>query len=295
MKHAFLFIAHNNFSVLHKALLLLDSQNIDFFIHIDNKAAGFSPETLTEGIQHSHIKWLPRVNVEWGADTMIRCEMDLLALALPGGYDYYHLLSGADFPIKSRAEIERYFEDHCGLEFVSFRERPTDMPSVMRRITGYCPHPDHYRRYPLIRKAENFLNRYYHRKLLYPPKDYRFGANWFSITRGLAAYVLAHREETEHQYRRTLCCDEVFLQTLVYNSPFREHVYGGTDHYDFRYCLRKIDWERGTPYTFRLGDYDELLHAGEDFLFARKFDEKTDPAIVELLFEALSNKGAGDK
>lgn len=114
MKHAFLFIAHNNFDTLHQCLLFLDSPNNDFFLHIDSKVENFVPEKLTEGVCHSGIQWLPRRSVEWGADSMIRCELDLLELALPGEYGYYHLLSAADFPIKSPDAIERYFEEHKG-------------------------------------------------------------------------------------------------------------------------------------------------------------------------------------
>ena len=33
---------------------------------------------------------------------MVEAELSLLRAAVPGKYDYYHLLSGVDVPIKSR-------------------------------------------------------------------------------------------------------------------------------------------------------------------------------------------------
>ena len=37
-------------------------------------------------------------------------------------------------------------------------------------------------------------------------------------------------------------------------------------------AMRKIDWERGKPYTWRNKDYDELVQS--DMLFARKFSSE---------------------
>ena len=38
-----------------------------------------------------------------------------------------------------------------------------------------------------------------------------------------------------------------------------------------------------SPYTFVMSDYDKLRKSGEQYLFARKFDEYVDFQIVERL------------
>ncbi len=55
--------------------------------------------------------------------------------------------------------------------------------------------------------------------------------------------------------------------------------------------MRKIDWERGRPYIFRKSDFDELIST--NCMFARKFDEKIDNEIIEVLYkyiQRLKNK-----
>lgn len=40
LRHAYLIMAHNNFEILEKQVLLLDSPNADFYIHVDKKSRG---------------------------------------------------------------------------------------------------------------------------------------------------------------------------------------------------------------------------------------------------------------
>ena len=52
--------------------------------------------------------------------------------------------------------------------------------------------------------------------------------------------------------------------------------------------MRYIRWDkkgelRGSPYTFKISDYNELIES--DKLFARKFDENVDFEIIEKIYE----------
>lgn len=60
-----------------------------------------------------------RVDVRWGNLSQIRTEYALLEEALKhGSYEYYHILSGQDLPIKTQDEIHQFFHEHRGKEFV---------------------------------------------------------------------------------------------------------------------------------------------------------------------------------
>lgn len=86
-------------------------------------------------------------------------------------------------------------------------------------------------------------------------------------------------------------CDEMFLQTIVYNSSFKDKLYD-KDYDDS--CLgnqRYIDWKRGTPYTFRNEDFEELINS--NCLFARKFNEKIDCKIIDRLSECVNKEKMG--
>ena len=79
-------------------------------------------------------------------------------------------------------------------------------------------------------------------------------------------------------------CDELFLQTLVFDSPFRDNLYYDNDAGRY-YNMRFIDFQRGNPYVFRESDFDMLLNRQE--LFARKFDWNTDNKIVEKISKSI--------
>lgn len=118
------------------------------------------------------------------------------------------------------------------------------------------------------------------------PLTLQKGANWFSITDALASYVVEKEPEIQRMYAHTKCCDEVFLQTLVVNSPFQAHLYdpqmrGGAEGF-----MRCIDWNRGAPYTFRSGDFEELM--ASPCMFARKFDERVDAEIIDRIGRAVT-------
>lgn len=69
------------------------------------------------------------------------------------------------------------------------------------------------------------------------------------------------------------------MQTLVVNSPFREALMDPTMSGGSQGFARLIDWNRGSPYTFRQADFQELM--ASDCMFARKFDETVDGATID--------------
>lgn len=137
LRHAYLIMAHNNFEILEKQVLLLDSPNADFYIHVDKKAGAFPAEALAALPQHSKIVFTDRTDVHWGGYSQIACELLLLKASLPGEYDYYHLLSGVDMPIKPRKQIEGFFQMHSDKEFLCFREKPSEHLNLYSRYMGH--------------------------------------------------------------------------------------------------------------------------------------------------------------
>lgn len=113
-------------------------------------------------------------------------------------------------------------------------------------------------------------------------KEFRYGSNWFSITHNLANYVLENEDFIKKTFKYTSCCDEIFLQTIVYNSKYFDNLYLKQDN-SYKANQRYIDWTRGEPYTFKINDYDELIKS--DMLFARKFSTKIDKEIVDKIYD----------
>ena len=290
MRHAWLILTHGNFEILEKQLRFLDSENADFFIHVDAKAE-LDAERFLAMPEKSRVRFVPRHRISWGHFAMVEAELDLLRAAVPGGYDYYHLLSGVDVPVKSRAYIEEYFTRAPGTNYVNFLA-PEISRADLYRVRFYYPLQRYNIRKPAVRRVLRNLTGAIQlgfavdrtRRL---PDGFVFqkGAQWFSITHALAAYLLEKEGEIRKLFTDTYCPDEMFVQTEIMNSLFRDTLPEHAFENNYASCLRYIDWQRGNPYTFTNADLGELLAAPETALFARKFDYRSNPGVVDALFD----------
>ena len=294
LRHAYMIITHGNFPILEKQLRFLDSGNADFFIHVDAKVRDFDFDRFRSIPTRSQVTFVPRRSIYWGHFSLVECELDLLRAAAAVGYDYYHLLSGVDVPVKTREYIEHFFDDADGMNYLNF-EAPVISRRHRARVRYYYPFLEWNIRKPLVRTAVReagvllqklaFVDR---TRALDKSFVLQKGTQWFSVTDGLVRYVLSREETIRELFRSTYCPDEMFMQTIAVNSPFKDKLplnAFGNRHLN---CCRYIDWQRGRPYTFTDSDYDELIHTGPGYLFARKFDYNAFPGVVDRLFEHFS-------
>ena len=290
LRHAYLIITHGSFPILEKQLRFLDSENADFFIHLDTHVKDFDFDYYRSIPKHSSVTFVDRIRISWGHYSLAECEMILLKAAVMGQYDYYHLLSGVDVPVKSRSYIESYFLRAPGRNYINYQ-----MPVLSRDYADRVRFSYPFQRWNIrnrvirtgIRLTSNAVQRVLgvDRTRKYDPGFvFQKGTQWFSITHELAAYLLAHEEEIREKFHSTFCSDEMFLHSLVVNSPFRDTLPPGDFQNDYACCLRYIDWTRGKPYVFTDADYEELISTGPDHLFARKFDCVRNGDLVDRLF-----------
>ena len=140
MRHAYLIIAHNEFELLQILVSALDASWADIYVHIDRKCKTL-PILHTD---HSRLDVFSEVDVHWGDFSQIECEYALFERASANGkYDYYHLLSGVDLPIKSRQHIYDFFETNRGREFID--AYPFDRTEVERKVCYYHIFPKRFR------------------------------------------------------------------------------------------------------------------------------------------------------
>ena len=296
MKHAYLIIAHNDFDILKKQLILLDDSRNDFYIHIDKKVKNFPYDKFIKLTKFSRVHFIESTDIRWGDFSMVACELALLKTAIKGEYRYYHLLSGVDMPLKSNNEIHSFFAEHDGLEFVHFcpdhlakavRDR-MDRRYIMRWMKPYKKGVIGF-----AAKMIAYLFLYTQRVLGIRRKinkniHFGFGSQWFSITSELAKYILSNEDWIYQHFRFTCCSDEHFLQTLILQSTFADSLFIEGKNSDCVANMRYIDWKRGNPYVFRLED--SCLLTESSYLFARKFNTKIDSQIVEVIFEHVRKK-----
>lgn len=283
MKHAYLILAHNEFAVLQRLIRALDDVRNDIFIHFDKKVSCL-PELKTN---KSNLYLLDdRIDIRWGDVSVVEGEYALFEAALKKGrYNYYHLLSGVDMPLRSQNEIYNFFEKHKGKEFIGFSNG--DLSSQLdRKVMRYHFFPKHFRAnkdiITILRKTTRYVA--IHMQILLGIKrnthiSLKKGTQWVSITHDFVTYVLQHKKQVLKAYSHTFCSDEIFLQTLCWNSSFKENVFDFLD--ESHGCARKIGWQNNELVDWHNEDYDRLIKS--DAMFARKFNSENIDVVDRLL------------
>lgn len=113
------------------------------------------------------------------------------------------------------------------------------------------------------------------------------GPNWFSITDEFARLVCENSKQIKKQFRFTKCADECFLQMFSVKTGFDKRTHQ-IIHKKESGNIRFVDWDRGSPYTFRIDDFEKLIHSEK--LFAHKFDMTVDAEIIEKIYVYLSGE-----
>ncbi|MDE7273207.1 MAG: beta-1,6-N-acetylglucosaminyltransferase [Lachnospiraceae bacterium] len=294
LKHAYLILVHEYTLVLERLVQLLDNESNGIYIHIDKKTSDVEKkkvEGLRQMVKRSELFVFCKYKVFWGTNSIIKAQKLLLTKSLIKKYDYYHFLSGADLPVKRGDQIQKFFEENCGREFIHFGTREYQQ-DIQQRYNVY-----HFFTRQLGRKRDKrfwvdvetyslAIQRRLHvdrtRKLKF---SFFGGSNWCSITREFAIYVVKNYRKYERAFYFSQISDEAIWQTIVMDSPYRDNLY--VDGFDNNYdaCVRYIDWDRGTPYIFQKEDLEDLI--ASKCMFARKFDERCDAEIVEFMYKRL--------
>lgn len=271
MKHAYLILAHHAFGLLQLLVETLDDPRNDIYIHVDRKVKEMpSLKTSQAGL----VMLENRVDVRWGDYSMVRAEEALFREAAGRGpYEYYHLLSGVDLPLKSQSYIHRFFEEHKGYEFIGYtQEVPT--PDVTERMCRWYLFPGKFRGYnvPEYYLREGFLRLQRIAGIKRNRKtDFKKGPQWVSVTEGMAQWFLSHSGWIRKTFRHTYIPDESVFQTLCWNSPFRDRIFCLSD--DRAGSLRLVGWRPdGTLADWSARDFEVLKESPA--LFARKFNLK---------------------
>ncbi len=278
-KHAYLIAAHHQTELLRILVELLDDSENDIYLHIDKKFKNFKEEDILSVVKKSKLTFIKRKNISWGGFSQIQMEIDLLKEAVKTHHEYYHLISGVDLPIKSPKEIKEFFHKNKGKEFVSFDK--IEEVDLNYRIGQFRLLQDVYGNKKNILFKFDALSTRIQKMLgikrnIFKKYKLKKGSNWFSITHKLAISLVKSEKELKKSYTFSRCCDEVFLQTYIYNSNFKDSIYYDEDKKSSN--MRLIDFKRGNPYIFKMEDYDELINSSK--LFARKFDYIKDKEII---------------
>lgn len=290
MDIAYCIITHKNNKILRECINIL-SKHSEIYIHVDKKS---NIDDFKEYI--NKVKFVKkRVDIKWGEYSQVQATINLLNATIEKKYDYIFLLSGDCLPLKNNTQIQYILKENNKREYVALDSNYKNIENrVKYKYTKY-----HYKKNKtildsIIIKIHSILKKILFKNKLYNllPQLYK-GTNWFGITSELRDYILQYIEENEwycKAFYNSLCGDEVFFHTIIYNSKFRENIYQPKDKSNICYqALRYIDWKSGPDYPRTLDESDFKKMIDTECIFARKFNEDLDVDLYKSVFIKNNN------
>jgi hypothetical protein len=278
VKVAYLIRAHHAPTLLERLVRRLAGPEAGVFVHISRTAEDAVYEEMVARLSDvENVEWLPRRTCRYGGFSLVEATLaGLEAIHAAGAPGHTLLLSGQDYPLRARAEIETFLERSGEQSFVHHFRLPSD---DWRNEDGGLDRI-RYVHFERARVRTRLLRLPAVRRRFPPGFDPYGGSAFWALSAPALEYV--HRLVGENQsfvqfFRHVLIPDEIFFQTILLNSPLRDSIVNEQLHY--------VDWSGGGahPATLRAGDVDRALASGK--LFARKFDPG-DTETLDLLDRA---------
>lgn len=289
MKQAIIITAYKNINQLEKiADFFNPNTNFELYIHLDKKS-NIPDAELDKLLNYQNVKLVSReYNVNWGGINHLKAILLLTQEALKNKeIAYLHAISGQDFPVKSPEYIDDFMAKNSGNEFLSHVELPyANWPGGgMGRILHYNLYDTLNASSKIQRKIIKLIS-IIQEKLNFTrklpanfPKLYG-GGTWWTLSRNSLEYVMAYLKSNPFfikAFEHTFCSEEIFFQTVLMNSPFKDNIINDD--------LRYIEWEErngSRPANLDDTDYDKIMKSNK--LFARKFDSPASKNILEKLY-----------
>jgi hypothetical protein len=212
---------------------------------------------------------IPSLDTGWGRFSFVEAEIAAIRqlYSSPAAPDWFVLLSGSDYPIKSAAQIRR---ELAASAFDAYIYHQQIDPHDLKLEAHYICYKNYFASSPdaPIPFSDEF-------------RCYAGGV-WFTANRRTAERILDFHDTQPalaSHYASRLVVDESYLHCILGNSP---------DLKLFRDSLRYIDWSANEahPKTLGIEDFPKLIASHAHF--ARKFDMDHDSAVLDALDRVIA-------
>jgi hypothetical protein len=279
MKQAILITAYKDIPALVDLIQCLGAE-FNFYIHLD-RSKNLNIESLSE---FDNVRVFNHYKVNWAGINHLKAILLLSSEALKNKENYFfHLITGEDFPIKSRSEFAHLDISKNYLE--NFK-----LPNDSWAGNGGLDRLAYYYLYDVFDAKKRWGNiiiglflRFQKKIKLRRKQPNRFkdqlfgGSTYWSLNRSALKYVVNYTKTNPEFLRRlrfTYCAEEMYFQTVLMNSEWSSTI--SNDN------LRYIDWSSGRggyPAFLDITDFEQLLASKK--YFARKI--KHGDQLKELL------------
>lgn len=281
MKIAYIISAYKYPEQLIRLIDRLNTDRAHFFVHLDKKTDDQIYFHLVDRLKHlPNVHFLERHKCYWGDFGHVKASIKGIKEIFKNNisFDYAVLLTGQDYPIKSNSQIESFFHQNEGKSFIQYFALPFEVwpKGGLDRIENW--HLNLFNKHLTIRGKRKFPNGL---------KPFG-GSSYWCLSRECVQYIydfVNHNEDYVRYFNSVYIPDEIFFQTILLNSPFKDNL--------INHSLRYTKWapktaslkERGSPKILGKNDFEEM--ANSQNLFARKFDLTKDADVLDLIDEKL--------
>lgn len=277
MKLAYIITAYASASQLKRLVDTLDKPHHSFVIHIDKRQEEVFQETKQVFSGRSNVHLMEdRYKIWWGRMNFSRSIFSAMGYLVDQGidYDYALLISEVDYPIKPVDQIEQFFEDNAGKNFIDYALNDSkdhiwadwDPPASTKSRMEHWHLMIHTRlilRIPMKRKLPMGHTAY-------------VGWLWWNFTRECVEYFVDFTRNNPKYVRffdHTYIPDEFIFQTILMNSPLKDTVVNN----NLRYLHPEpfpnhIEWVKAS-------DMDALK--ASDALFVRKLSVMNNVELMD--------------
>lgn len=282
---AILIMAHRDIEQV-KELARLLRNCFEVYIHFDKKFDVQQQDLQT--LKEMGAYTFQKINVNWGGWGIAAATRLLMEEALKNpDITYVHVISGQCWPAKQIKEIYDFYENQNGIYMLC-----NPVKGAKKAGEPLIYWQKYYFNYDRVNRRTTF-GKIYHRlaitiqtllrvdKLKKLKIDFELyeGPNWMDLPRDAAEYLLQYFDEHENVQKLFMtgfCPDEYWVQTILYNSPYRTRIVQNYHRY--------IQWEHRNgsyPAVLDESDFEEIRKG--DYHFIRKVDEQYSAKLKKML------------
>lgn len=278
--------------LLNLQFLLDYFSDFSVYLHFDTSNLSKSEiSNLNILINESKITYYSnKYKIAWGSPNHLFAIIELLTeVSKNECIEFIHIISGQDFPIKSKEEIYKFSIDNKEQLYIGY-DNFLDIDDFDTKQRLYSPilfkHSNFKsKKYKLLRFIELY-------RIIYPRKKWGNyskemiykGLIWSSFSAEFNQYLLkqALTDNLKKDISNTLIAEEFFLQTIALNSEFKNKV----NNDDKRYVLWK-EKNGSIPAILDDSDFENIISSNK--LFARKIDSKISESLKSKLIKEINS------
>lgn len=251
---AILILAHTAPDHIIRLSKLLQKR-FEIYVHFDKKTVITAEQS--ENMRNFNIHCYQEVFVNWGSCSIADATRLLMSEAIKNlEITHMHIISGQDWPVENIDNIYNFYENNLNIYLECYAAegvKKSGEPIVLWQKLYY--------NYDKINRRTTF-GKIYHRiifaaqallgvnkfKKLGVDLEIYHGSQWMDLPRDAVEYLLYYIEKNKNVkkvFETGFCSDEFWVQTILYNSKFRERIV--SDNHRF------IVWQR------KYGSYPAIL------------------------------------